>query len=115
MGLFKKKKATGDGSVSSSKVDLKRGVGRRKSNASPDRGGKVTQTTHEILPPSDFESLDGAQQIDEVSTDSSPSSTGLKLRLRRSLSTLFLDKSTLKSSSPGISNEVCTYEVVTDR
>ena len=112
MGLFKKKKTTDDGAASSSNVSLKRDVRRRKSDASPDLGGKVSQTTHGILPPSDFEPLDGVRQIDEVSTDSSRSSTGLKLRLRRSLSTLFLDRN---KSSSGISNEVCTYEVVSDR
>lgn len=114
MGLFKKKKTSGDVSISSSNVSSKFGVGRRKSNVSTDLEGKVNQTAHEILVPLDFESLDESQQIDGFSTDSSRSSTGLKLRLRRSLSTLFLDKSASKSS-PRISNEVCTHEVVTDR
>src|SRR5271167_3759705 len=113
MGLFKRKKSkhSGEDGASSPHVSTKTTtITRTQSNASQYLGrfGKATRETN------DRASVDSSQNNDSSSSDASRSSTGLKLRLRRSFSNLFLEKNNSKASPPRISHEVHNFYALTN-
>ena len=108
MGLFKRKKSkhSGEADASSPHVSTKTTtITRSQSNASQYRGhfGKA------IYENNDRASVNSSQNNDSPSSDTSRSSTGLKLRFRKSFNNLFLERNNSKASPPRISHEVLNF------
>jgi hypothetical protein len=113
MGFFKRKKSkhSGEASASSPCVSTKTTtITRSQSNASQYLGhfGKAIYETNGRA------SVDSSQNNDSPSSDTSRSSTGLKLRFRKSFGNLFLEKNNSKASSPRMSHEVHNFYALTN-